>query len=214
VSGPTVAIDGPAGAGKSTVAQAVAVRLGLPHLDTGAMYRAVALAVLRRSVDPTAEDEVVEVADKAEVEFADDGRVLVDGEDVTAEIRGAAVTATVSAVARHPGVRLRMREAQRDWAQAQAGGVVEGRDIGAVVLPDADLKIWLTASPRVRAERRMAELGGDQTVDDVAADIERRDRADAEQSRPADDAVVVDTSGLSVEEVVDRIVAALGRGDR
>jgi cytidylate kinase len=205
-----VAIDGPAGAGKSTVGRAVATRLGLEYLDTGAMYRAVTFAALRRGIDPADEDDVAALA--SSVEMALDGSsVIVDGVDATLEIRGREVTAAVSAVAANGRVRSELVRRQRSWVTAHGGGVVEGRDIGSVVFPDATLKLFVTASPRVRAERRVAEIGGD--VDEVEASIIERDRKDSTRVESplteTSDAVVVDTTGLSIEEVVERILGLI-----
>jgi CMP/dCMP kinase len=208
-----IAIDGPAGAGKSTVGRAVAGRLGLQYLDTGAMYRAVAFAALRRGIPVTDDAAVAELARVLELAVSDDGVVVVDGVDATREIRGREVTAAVSAVAANTPVREELRARQRQWADDRGGGVIEGRDIGSVVFPDATLKLFVTASPRVRAERRVAELGGD--VDEVAASIAERDRRDMTRADgplvAADGATVVDTTGLTIDEVVDRIVELLAR---
>jgi CMP/dCMP kinase len=203
-----VAIDGPAGAGKSTVGRAVARRLGLEYLDTGAMYRAVTFAALRRGVPVHDAEAVSELAAEVELDV-DGGVVLVDGVDATREIRSREVTEAVSTVAANSGVRAELVRRQRAWVDARGGGVLEGRDIGSVVFPDAALKLFVTASPRVRAERRVAELGGD--VDDIESSIIERDRKDSTRSDSplleADGAVVVDTTGLTVDEVVDRIIA-------
>ena len=208
MTGPVIAIDGPAGAGKSTVGRAVADRLGVGYLDTGAMYRAVTFAVLRRGVDPRDEEAVLGVAQTVEMTVGEE-RVMVDGVDATREIRGREVTSVVSSVAANPAVRSLLVDAQRSWVVARGGGVVEGRDIGTVVFPDADLKLFVTASPRVRAERRVAEAGGD--VDEMEASIIERDRLDStrETSPLAVDpaAVTLDTSGLSIDEVVAAVVA-------
>jgi cytidylate kinase len=208
VTGPVIAIDGPAGAGKSTVGRAVADRLGVGYLDTGAMYRAVTFAVLRRVVDPRDEEAVLGVAQTVEMTVGEE-RVMVDGVDATREIRGREVTSAVSSVAANPAVRSLLVDAQRSWVVTRGGGVVEGRDIGTVVFPDADLKLFVTASPRVRAERRVAEAGGD--VDEMEASIIERDRLDStrETSPLAVDpaAVTLDTSGLSIDEVVAAVVA-------
>jgi cytidylate kinase len=205
-----IAIDGPAGAGKSTVGKAVARRLGLEYLDTGAMYRAVAFATLRRGIPVSDDGAVAELARTLDLVVGEDG-VVVDGLDATTEIRGREVTEAVSAVAANTPVREELRARQRRWAQQRGGGVIEGRDIGSVVFPDAALKLYITASPRVRAERRVAELGGD--VAEIAASIAERDRRDMERAdgplRTADGAVVLDTSDLSIDEVVDRIVELL-----
>ena len=205
-----IAIDGPAGAGKSTVGRAVARELGLDYLDTGAMYRAATFAVLRRGVDPNENDEVARIAQSIELTVDDTG-VIVDGVDATVEIRGRAVTAAVSAVAANSRVRAALVARQREWVAEHGGGVVEGRDIGSVVFPDAALKLYVTASPRVRAERRVAEIGGD--VDEVESSIIERDRKDSSRSdsplTEATGAVVVDTTGMPVDEVVAHIISLL-----
>jgi cytidylate kinase len=202
-----IAIDGPAGAGKSTVGRAVAARLGLEYLDTGAMYRAITFAALRRGIDPADADDVASLANAVEMTL-DGSSVVVDGVDATVEIRGREVTAAVSAVAANGRVRSELVRRQRAWVAEHGGGVVEGRDIGSVVFPDATLKLFVTASPRVRAERRVAEIGGD--VADVEASIIERDRKDSTRAESplteASDAVTVDTTGLSVDEVVARIM--------
>jgi len=209
-----VAIDGPAGAGKSTVGRAVADRLGLQYLDTGAMYRAVTFAALRRGLDPTDENRVAELSEAVDlsVDTGPNGTVVVvDGVDATIEIRGREVTSAVSAVAANSRVRSELVRRQRRWVSEHAGGVVEGRDIGSVVFPDATLKLYVTASPRVRAERRVAEIGGD--VAEVEASIIERDRKDSTRSdsplTEANGSVLLDTSGLSVDEVVERVLALL-----
>jgi cytidylate kinase len=207
-----VAIDGPGGAGKSTVSRQLAKRLGWNHLDTGAFYRAATLAALRQGVDPADEESVVKaVADRHFDQQR--GRMFLDGEDVSSAIRTQEVTAAVSAVAAHPGVRRHLVREQRKWVEGQgANTVVEGRDIGSVVFPDAKLKVWLMASPTERARRRARETGVD--LGEVEADLARRDRADSGRAvspqRPAADAVHLDTTGLSVETVVERILALLG----
>ncbi len=210
VSPVIVAIDGPAGAGKSTVGRAVAARLGLQYLDTGAMYRAVTFAALRRGIDPADETDVASLA--AAVEMTLDGSaVTVDGVDATVEIRGREVTAAVSAVAANSQVRAELVRRQRSWVAEHGGGVVEGRDIGSVVFPGATLKLYVTASPRVRAERRVAEIGGN--VDDVEASIIERDRKDSTRAdsplMESSDAIVVDTTGSSVDEVVNHVLGLM-----
>ena len=199
-----VAIDGPAGAGKSTVARAVAGALGFTYLDTGAMYRAVALASLRGHGAPHL----------AEIGFGDDGHVLLEGEDVEALIRTPEVSDEASRVASDPQVRRALVEVQRRLI-GQADWVAEGRDIGTVVAPGAEVKVFLTASPDERARRRAQELGADvQTVLQDQTIRDQRDRSRAESPlMAADDAVEVDTTGLSIDEVVERIVA-LARGVR
>ncbi len=209
-----IAIDGPGGSGKSTVSRAVAERLGLDVLDTGAMYRAVTLAVLRRGVDPSEEAGAVAVAEEAEVVIDEHQGVRVDGDDATAEIRGPEVTQAVSAVSAHSGVREALVGRQRAWIASRGGsGVVEGRDIGTVVFPDAAVKAFLTANEGVRAARRQADeraAARDVDADAVRRDLARRDRLDSERPtaplRVADDAVIIDTSDLSVDDVVERIV--------
>ena len=201
---PVVAIDGPVGSGKSTVARAVAARLGLDHLETGAMYRAVAFAVLRRGVEPTAEDPVLgEVARQVRMELGD--RLVVDGVDVTDELRTPEVGRAVSVVAADPAVRAELVRRQRQWVADRGGAVVEGRDIGSVVFPDATLRVYLTASDEERARRR----GGDET----AADVARRDRLDSSRAASPlvvpEGAVVIDTTDRSVADVVDEIVGRL-----
>jgi CMP/dCMP kinase len=206
-----IAIDGPAGSGKSTVARALAARVGLDYLDTGAMYRGVTFAALRRGLDPTDEAAVARMVDHVELEVHPD-RVVVDGADATIEIRGPEVSRAVSAVAANPAVRTEMVRRQREWAAAHDGGVMEGRDIGTVVFPDALLKVYLDADPEVRAQRRSKEVT-DLDYETVAADLARRDALDQGRDhsplQEASDALVVDTTGLSVEEIVDRLAEAL-----
>lgn len=210
-----IAIDGPAGAGKSTVGREVARRLRLDYLDTGAMYRAVAFAALRHGIPVSEEDAVAELAQRMELRVDDTG-VFVDGVDATLAIRGREVTEAVSAVAANTAVREELRARQRSWAELHGGGVIEGRDIGTVVFPDAALKLYVTASPRERAERRVREIGGD--VDDVAASIAERDRRDMSRVdgplRRGSDAVIVETTGLTIDAVVDNVLALLPEGTR
>jgi CMP/dCMP kinase len=205
-----IAIDGPVGSGKSTIAKAVAERLGLDMLETGAMYRAVAAAAIRRRIDPgpdTAE-ELVELA--AGLTTEDGSRVQVHGEDVTDELRTPEVNRVVSAVAAEASVRAELVQRQRQWADDHGGGVVEGRDIGTVVFPDATVKVFLTASEEERARRRNA--------DEDAADIARRDRLDSTRSASplvaAQDALVIDSTDMTVEEIVDEIVSHVERARR
>jgi cytidylate kinase len=205
-----IAIDGPAGAGKSTIARALAARLGLDYLDTGAMYRAVTFAAVARGIPVDDVPAVAELARSVSLEVGEHG-VLVDGIDATTEIRTPAITAAVSAIAANSGVRTELRARQQRWAAEHGGGVIEGRDIGSVVFPDARIKLYLTASPRVRAERRVAEAGGD--IDEIARAIAVRDSKDLSRAdsplREADGSVVVDTTGLSIDEVLNEIEALL-----
>ena len=205
-----VAIDGPAGAGKSTVGRAVAARLDLEYLDTGAMYRGVTFGVLRRGLDPSDVTSVARVAAAIDIRL-DGERLTVDGVDATIEIRGREVTSAVSAVAANSSVRTELVRRQREWVAARGGAVVEGRDIGSVVFPDASLKLYVTASPRVRAERRVADIGGD--VKEVEASIIERDRKDSTRDdsplTEASGSIVVDTSGFSINEVIEHILGML-----
>jgi CMP/dCMP kinase len=207
-----VAIDGPAGSGKSTVARALASRLGFRYLDTGAMYRA--LTWLARREDVPLEDGVAlaALARRHPVSFAPDGGVEIAGENVRGLIREAEIDRLVPTVARHPEVRAVMRERQRALGTA-GDAVIEGRDIGSVVVPQADLKVFLVADPSVRASRRTAERPG-QTPELLAADLLERDQRDAVNTQPASDAIVLDTSDLTVEEVVERIADLVGARSR
>ena len=199
---PAVAIDGPAGSGKSTLSRALAARLGIERLDTGAMYRSVAWAALRDQIDPSDLEAVAGVAQNLTIEVGD--RVVADGTDITEAIRGPEVSAAVSAVAANPAVRAVMVERQRSWVALRGGGVVEGRDIASVVLPDADLKLYLTASPEVRAARRSEE---------GAEAVARRDRLDSTRAASplevANGARVIDTGSNSVEQIVEEVLTWL-----
>ncbi len=207
-----IAIDGPSGSGKSTVGRRVADAVGLAVLDTGAMYRAVTLAVMRAGIEPADAHAAAAIARRVEVQAA--ARVLLDGEDVTSEIRSPEVTATVSIIAAHPAVRSTLVAQQRDWLRAHGGGVVEGRDIGTVVCPDADVKVFLTASVEERARRRQRDESAAQRaidVDAVQASLDRRDVLDSQRAssplRAAEDALVLDTTALGIDEVVAEILA-------
>ena len=209
-----IAIDGPAGSGKSTVARGVAVGLGLPTLDTGAMYRTVTLSAMEGGVDLADADAVAAVARATGMDL-DNGRVLLDGRDVATDIRGPEVTANVSQVSSHPAVRAVLVDRQRAWVATHDGGVVEGRDIGTVVLPDASVKVFLTARDDVRAARRQRdEVAAERTVavDHVRDALAARDRADGtlgRATRPEDaaaDAIVIDTSDIGADEVIAEIV--------
>ncbi|WP_082895478.1 (d)CMP kinase [Rhodococcoides corynebacterioides] len=209
-------MDGPSGTGKSSVSRLLASRLGASYLDTGAMYRAATVWVLSQGVDSTDVDAVTAAAASLPLEIGTDPtaeRVEVAGEDVTGPIRGAEVTAAVSAVSAVPAVREKLVAMQRDIAMRSDRVVVEGRDIGTVVLPDADLKIYLTASAETRAARRNDQNVADGRGDDYAgvlADVQRRDLADSTRAlsplRPADDAVTVDTSDLTKDGVIDALL--------
>lgn len=209
-----IAIDGPAGAGKSTIARALAGRLGLEYLDTGAMYRAVTVAALRLGLDLQDQAAVSSMTEQLTIE-ADDRGVRIDGDDVTDAIRSQRVTAAVGAVASNSLVRMNLRARQRAWGEVRGGGVIEGRDIGSVVFPDATLKLYLTASPRVRAERRVAESGGE--VDEIERAIALRDESDSNRAdgplREADGAVLVDTTGLDIDQVLAHIEHVLSQVD-
>jgi cytidylate kinase len=197
-----VAIDGPAGAGKSTVARALADRLGFRHLDTGAMYRALTWLALERDVGLSDGAALGELAQDSQISF-DGDRVLIAGEDVTDAIRQAEIDRVVSSVARHPEVREVMRDRQRELAQ-HGDAVIEGRDIGTVVCPDADVKVYLVADAAERARRRVAdrpEIGEEA----LATDLRLRDERDAAQMQPAADARKIDTTELDVDDVVDAI---------
>jgi cytidylate kinase len=211
-----IAIDGPSGSGKSTIARRVARALGLHYLDTGAMYRSVAFAALRRGIDPDDAAPVARVAREVELHLDEDGTVRVDGVDATIDIRGPEVTRAVSAVAAIPAVRDELRDRQRQWAALHDGGVVEGRDIGTVVFPEAPLKVYLDAAPLVRAARRSAEIE-DLTYETVAADLARRDAYDSSRAdsplRTASDAVVIDTTERTVDEIVAAVLDHWKRHD-
>lgn len=209
---PVIAIDGPAGAGKSTVARSVASRTGLPYLDTGAMYRCIALVAHRSGHDVTDVELMGKIAATAQI-VVENGTVLLNGEDVSAQIRLPEIAQIVSIIAAHSSVRDAMREQQRQWVLAHDGGVIEGRDIGTVVFPNADLKIFLTASPEVRAQRRVHQAGGD--VEEIAANIAERDRIDSTRADSplvaAHDSLLVDSSNQSIDEVVEEIVSHFER---
>ncbi len=212
-----VAIDGPAGSGKSTIAAALAERLGLARLDTGAMYRAVTLLVLRQGVDPENGEAAARLARDMDLDVGD--HVRLDGEDVTLAIRSGEVDGAVSEVAAHPAVRAELVRRQREWGERHGGGVVEGRDIGSVVFPTADLKIYLTAEPEERARRRVDQQRqlapsprGTESFEAVA-DLERRDTLDSGRAisplQVAEDAIVVDSTHLTVDEVVEEVLRHL-----
>jgi CMP/dCMP kinase len=216
LSGIVVAVDGPAGTGKSSVSRGLAHTLQARYLDTGAMYRIVTLAVLRAGIDPA--DQAAVGAAAATVKLSvgfdpDEDRSYLDGEDVSSEIRGAEVTQAVSAVSSVPAVRTRLVGLQRKLTEGPGSVVVEGRDIGTVVLPDADVKIFLTASPETRARRRNDQLVAAGLPDDyegVLVDVRRRDHLDSTRTvsplRAASDALVVDTSTMTESEVIAHLL--------
>lgn len=215
-----VTIDGPAGAGKSTVAKRLAKMLGYLYMDTGAMYRAVALRAQRCGIatdDESALEEMVRGLDIRLIEREGESRVALDGEDVTEEIRRPALSQLASRVSTSGAVRRRMVELQRQMGQ-RGGVVAEGRDMGTVVFPEADLKVYLDAAPEERARRRMAELrarGEEVSFEEIAREMAERDRRDRERDlsplRPAADAVVIDSTGLDIGQVTDRILLAMER---
>jgi CMP/dCMP kinase len=198
-----VTIDGPAGAGKSTVARALAAKLGFRYLDTGAMYRALTWLACERGADLEDETLLSQLGRANPIDFDSEGHTQIGGTDVTEEIRRLEVDRVVSLVARQPEVRLIMRERQRELATL-GDSVIEGRDIGSVVVPGAEVKVYLVADEAVRAGRRLAERPGS-VAETLAAEMRRRDERDAPQMQPAPDAVHIDTTNLSVGEVVERI---------
>ena len=200
-----VAIDGPAGAGKSSVARALAARLGFKYLDTGAMYRALTWLALHEGVPLDDGPALEALASTHPVEFGDNGSVSIAGEDVTRRIREPEIDAAVPVVARHPEVREVMRGRQRDLGHS-GDSVIEGRDIGVVVVPDAEVKVWLVADSAIRVQRRHAEREG-LGVEELAEELRRRDDRDAVNTHQAADAVEVDTTALTLDEVVGRIAA-------
>lgn len=215
-----IAIDGPAGAGKTTTARLVAKALGLLHVDTGAMYRAVALAVLRKGVDPADREAVKKVVEDVRIDqkvINDEVRTYLDGEDVSNGIRTPEVDKVVSIISAYPFVREKMVELQRKMAQ-KGGVVIEGRDIGTVVLPDADLKVFMKASPEERARRRLKELelrGIKADFDKILEEIKKRDEMDSTRDyaplKIPEDAFILDTTNLSIEEQVDLILKEVKR---
>ena len=216
-----IAIDGPSGSGKSTLGRMLARELGLLYLDTGSMYRAVALAVMQAHVDPTNAEAVTALATSADIDLEGDPdslKVLLDSRDVTEQIRTEAVTAMSSIVSTIPGVRRAMVERQR--SMGQRGAVLNGRDIGTVVFPTADVKFFLTAAPNERAERRFKEdraahvnVSFEQTLSEMI-ERDRRDSTRADSPlKVADDAIVIDSSGLSIEEVFERMMKHVHRNN-
>ncbi len=212
-----VAIDGPAGAGKSTIAKQVAEQTGLTLVDTGAIYRALALSVVRQGLPHDAEAALAQVARDLPIRF-DHDKVFLDDEDVSEDIRRNEISMAASTISRHPAVRAALLELQRDLGRRDEGAVLEGRDIGTVVFPDAEVKVFLTASPAERARRRAMELeerGQGAPFERVLQDIEARDKQDMEREvaplKPADDAVVLDSTQLTQAEVIARIIETIAR---
>ena len=214
-----VAIDGPAGAGKSTIARAAAAQLGFVYVDTGALYRTIGLAVCRRGIDGTDVPGILATLPEIQVGLTyQDGaqHVLLDGEDVSDAIRTPQISTYASQVSSVPEVRAYLLDLQRDLARRQSV-IMDGRDIGTVILPNAKVKIFLTASPEKRAARRCAELrekGQDVTVEGILADMERRDALDASRAvaplKQAEDAVLVDTSDLTLEQSIEAVLTVIG----
>lgn len=213
-----VAIDGPAGAGKSTIARAAAAQLGFVYVDTGALYRTIGLAVCRRGIDGTDVPGILATLPEIQVGLTyQDGaqHVLLDGEDVSDAIRTPQISTYASQVSSVPEVRAYLLDLQRDLARRQSV-IMDGRDIGTVILPDAKIKIFLTASPEKRAARRCAELrekGQDVTVEGILADMERRDALDASRAvaplKQAEDAALVDTSDLTLEQSIEAVLTVI-----
>jgi CMP/dCMP kinase len=198
-----IAIDGPAGAGKSTVARKLAERLGFSYLDTGAMYRALTWLAMQEGLPLGDPEPLGELARRSPVVFDDEGRVFIDGADVTSAIRQSRIDRMVPVVAHHHAVREVMRERQRELGH-KGDVVIEGRDIGTVVAPDADVKVYLQADPQIRARRRQAERP-DIGADALATDLRTRDESDRVRMQPAQDAQLIDTTDLEVDDVVSRI---------
>ncbi|MEA3511059.1 MAG: (d)CMP kinase [Actinomycetota bacterium] len=214
-----IAVDGPGGVGKSTVAGRVAEALELPHLDTGSTYRAAGLAALREGAPLDDSDAVLAALAGVGITIVE-GVVSIDGVDVTEDLRSDDVTSASSLVATHPEVRERIVALQQSWVANRGGSaVVEGRDIGTVVFPDAPVKVYLTARPEVRAARRSGDAeAADKSKDQIAAELAVRDHTDSSRKasplRPADDAEIIDTSDLSIDQVVERVLALVDAGRR
>ena len=215
-----IAVDGPGGVGKSTVAQRVAEAVGLPHLDTGSTYRAAGLVAIRSGAPLGDSRAVLATLESVDIQIVE-GTVSIDGVDVTQALRSDDVTKASSVVAAHPDVRSRIVALQRSWVRDHGGSaVVEGRDIGTVVFPDAPVKIYLTARPEIRAARRSGDAeAADKSKGQIADELAARDHADSSRTasplRPADDADIIDTSDLSIDEVVERVLALVEvTGDR
>jgi len=213
----TIAIDGPAGAGKSTIAKLVAQRLGYRHLDTGAMYRAVTWKAIQEGVCISSEEALGKLSEEIKIEIGNDSRIFIDGEDITEKIRSPEVDRAVSPVSKVAEVREELVAQQRRMALGKAV-VMEGRDIGTVVLPQADVKIYLTASLEERARRRVKQLkekGISVDLETVIAEIKRRDSMDSERAlaplRKADEAVLIDTTSMSIEGVVEAVLEQVER---
>ncbi len=215
--GLVIAVDGPAGSGKSTVSKLIAKKLGLLYIDTGAMYRALTLKAMKTGADLKDEQALINLAKTTKIDLQEKGelRVFLDEKDVSRAIRTPEVTANVKYIARVPGVRHEMVELQRSIGKAQ-GAVLEGRDIGTVVFPKADYKFYLDASPEERAKRRckdLIELGGSPDIGQVKNDIISRDESDINRTvgalKKADDAIFIDTTNLSIDEVVGKMLGCM-----
>lgn len=213
-----IAVDGPAGAGKSTVAKMVAKRLNISYLDTGAMYRVVTYGALKSGIDVDDDESVIEIADEADITFDNAGRIYLNGEDVSEQIRSREVSANVSVVAQIQRVRIRMVELQREIAR-NIPLILDGRDIGTYVFPNADFKFFLIASPHERGRRRCNELklkGIACNIEEIVEDIKKRDLADSQREfaplKKADDAIEIDTTHMSIEEVVEKIIGIVENG--
>lgn len=210
-----VAIDGPAASGKSTVSKAIAKELGFTYIDTGAMYRAFTEYVLRKGVDPKNEEACVKLIPEVTIELYPDGKVMCSGKDITREIREPHVSGNVSYIASYKDIRLALVELQRKMAEKQSV-VMDGRDIGTYVLPNADVKIYQIASVEERAKRRYLEnqeKGIACTLEDVIADVEKRDRIDSSRSfaplKPAEDSILLDTSKYTIKETFDKVLSII-----
>ena len=211
-----IAVDGPAGAGKSSIAKAIAHELGFVYIDTGAMYRAIGLAAVRKGIDTKDQQSVISILDQVRIELQHDQhgqQIYLDGENVSQEIRMPEISVAASNVAVIPAVRLKLVELQRVLAK-QGNVIMDGRDIGTYVLPDAQIKIFLTASVEARARRRHAELmekGIASTLEDVTIDMKYRDQNDSGRDfaplKPADDSILVDSTDMSLQETIDKILS-------
>ena len=221
--GMKIAVDGPAGAGKSSIAKAIAHELGFVYIDTGAMYRAIGLAAVRKGIDTKDQQSVISILDQVQIELQHDQhgqQIYLDGENVSQEIRMPEISVAASNVAVIPAVRLKLVELQRILAK-QGNVIMDGRDIGTYVLPDAQIKIFLTASVEARARRRHAELmekGIASTLEDVTIDMKYRDQNDSGRDfaplKPADDSILVDSTDMSLQETIDKILSIVSEREK